>query len=303
MRVTLNEILPAAAAQQRAVAAFNIFGLDEAVRVVAGAEAQNQPVILLTSKDVLRHIPVEVLGPALRALADRATVPVCVHLDHTSSAETVYRAITAGYSSVMFDGSQLPFDENVTGTRRVVEVAHATGVSVEGEIGSVSYNEPGSSIRHQLTDPEEAARFARETGVDALAVSVGTIHKLNDTTAEIDFIRLEQIAAALEATDRFGTGDRSASVGADGSAAGYRTGTPLVIHGTSGVAENDLRRLARGPVAKFNIGTLLRRAWGTTLRYEMGTHPEAFDRSMLTSASLDAIQAAAERMIAILARP
>lgn len=277
MRANLAELLPAARSEGRAVAGFNIFGLDEAYRVVAAAEARDRPVIIMTNKEIVRAIPVEVLGPALQSVADRARVPVCVHLDHTTDIDLLERAINAGYSSVMFDGSQQPYEDNLAGTRRAVELARGRGVSVEGEIGSVSYNEAGSTIRHELTDPGEAARFAEESGVDALAVSVGTIHKLVHTTAEVDMSLLQRI--------------------------GERVATPLVIHGTSGIAEDDLRRMAAGLVAKFNIGTLLRRAWGETLRAEFQRRPDAFDRLTLTALSLDRLQEAAERMIAILAAP
>jgi len=271
-----GEMLVAASREGRAVAGFNIFSLDEAMCVVRAAEDLGSPVILMTNKDVIRRVPVEVFGPALRAVADRVSVPVAVHLDHTYSFDTVYRAIRSGYSSVMYDGSQLPYEENVAGTRRVVEVAHACGVSVEGEIGSVAYNQPGNTIRHELTDPDLAARFCADTGVDAVAVSVGTVHKLTEKSAVVDCELLERIAVA--------------------------TATPLVIHGSSGVPDDDLARMARGPVAKFNIGTVLRRAWGTTLREEILANPEQFDQLALTEAPLAALETKAREMIALLAQ-
>ena len=277
MIATLSELLAPAAREGRAVAGFNVFGLDEAVRVVAAAQAQGQPVILMTNKELVKAIPPEILGPSLRAVAQRSSVPVCVHLDHTYQFDLVYRAVAAGYTSVMYDGSQKEFRENVEETSRVVEVAHPCGVSVEGEIGSVAYNEQGSRIKHELTDPEKAARFAELTGVDAVAVSVGTVHKMVTQDAEIDHERLKRI--------------------------GSMTTVPLVIHGTSGISEGDLRIMASGPVCKFNIGTLLRRAWGETLRSQIVTDGSAFDRLTLTGASLDALQLKAEEMIAILANP
>jgi len=236
-----------------------------------------QPVILMTSKDLVKRIPVEVIGPALRALADRAQVPVCVHLDHTYNFDSIYRAVGSGYTSVMYDGSQLPFAENVERTRHVVEVAHACGLSVEGEIGSVSYSEPGNTIRHELTDPTAAARFCEQTGVDAVAVSVGTVHKLTSTSAVVDHELLASIAEA--------------------------TATPLVIHGSSGIPDTDMRKMAKGPVGKFNIGTVLRRAWGETLRDEMERQPDAFDRLSITEEPLTQLQNRAEEFIATLAWP
>lgn len=271
-----GEMLSAAAGQPRAVAGFNIFGIDEAVRIVHAAEELGQPVILMTNTDVVHRIPVEVFGPALRAVAKQVSVPVAIHLDHTYTFETVYRAIRAGYTSVMYDGSQLSYEENVARTRHIVEIAHACGVSVEGEIGSVAYNEKGNTIHHQLTDPETAARFCADTEVDAVAVSVGTVHKLTEKIASVDHELLTRIAAA--------------------------TRTPLVIHGSSGVPEGDLAAMARGPVAKFNIGTVLRRAWGETLRDEFAAHPDQFDHLTLTEAPLAALEQKARDMIALLSQ-
>ncbi len=275
MESTLSEILPAANAERSAVAAFNVFSLEEAVCVADVAESLGRPVVLMTNKDVIRRIPVEIFGPALRAVAASVRVPVVVHRDHTYPAETVYRAIRGGYTSVMFDGSQLPFEENVVQTRRIVEVAHACGVSVEGEIGSVAYNESANTIRHELTEPETAARFCAETGVDAVAVSVGTVHKLTEKRAAVDHDLLRRIAA--------------------------ETSVPLVIHGSSGVPDEDLIAMARGPVAKFNIGTILRRAWGETLREELAARPQEFDYLTLTQAPLEALKRAAREMITLLA--
>lgn len=283
MEASLPDILPTANAGRSAIAAFNIFGLDEAVCVATAAEALRRPVILMTNKDVVRRVPVEVFGPALRAVARSVSVPVVVHLDHTYTFETIYRAIRAGYTSVMYDGSQLSYEENVARTRHVVEIAHACGVSVEGEIGSVAYNGASggapdgaaASIKHELTDPERAGRFCSDTGIDAVAVSVGTVHKLTDKSAAVDHALLQRIAAA--------------------------TSVPLVIHGSSGVPDADLVAMARGPVAKFNIGTALRRAWGETLRNEFAAHPEEFDHLTLTKAPLEALKRTAREMITLLA--
>ncbi len=275
MIARLDGLLAGAVAEGRAIAGFNVFGLDEAIEVVAAAERVGAPVILMTNKEIVRSIPVEVLGPALRAVAERASVPVGVHLDHTYEFPLIYRAVAAGYTSVMFDGSQLPFAENVARTKHVVEMAHACGVSVEGEIGSVSYNEAGSTIKDEPTDPGLAADFCRESGVDAVAVSIGTVHKLTDKSAAVDRGLLAEIAAA--------------------------TDTPLVIHGGSGVPNDDLRRMAQGPVAKFNIGTVLRRAWGDSLRAEFEQNPGQFDRYTLTRAPLRALRKRAEELIALLA--
>ena len=133
MLVTLKEILT----HDRAVAAFNVFGYEDAVSVVRAAEALGHPVILMTNKDAVNFIPIELIGPMLAAMAKAATVPVCVHLDHSRDFEDIKRAVAAGYTSVMYDGSQLPYEENLRNTKEVVSYAHGYGVSVEAEIGSV----------------------------------------------------------------------------------------------------------------------------------------------------------------------
>jgi fructose-bisphosphate aldolase class II len=179
-----------------------------------------------------------------RHLADSVSVPVVLHLDHGRSLDEVRAAIAEGFTSVMFDGSALPLDENIRQTAQVAAFAHANGVSCEGEIGFVGYAGAASSA---LTDPEEAARFARETGVDAMAIAVGNVH-------------LQQRA----------TGHR----------------VPLVIHGGSGVPPDQRTHLARStPIAKFNIGTELRQTFGAVLRQTLADHPQEFDRLKLLSAT------------------
>ena len=160
MLVNLNALLPQAAAKSYAVAGFNVFGFEDARAVIQAAEKLSTGVILMANRDSLAQIPVEHFGPMLARLAEAVRVPVCVHLDHTDKEADIIRAIKAGFSSVMFDGSQLPLEENIDRTRRVVEMAHAVDVTVEGEVGSVGYNEPNKMIETVLTDPKEAGAFA-----------------------------------------------------------------------------------------------------------------------------------------------
>ncbi len=207
---------------------------------------------------------IENAASMLSLLAKEASVPVCTHLDHTYEESVVYQGIHYGFSSVMFDGSQLALEENIRRTRQVVEVAHACGVSVEGEIGSVPYDDIRPHIKTITTSPDDAVRFAHESGVDAVAVSVGNIHRLKEPTATIDHNQLEKIAAKVD--------------------------TPLVIHGTSGIREHDLLRLRKGPVAKFNIGTILRMAFGYKLQEVVRNNPEQFDRLFLMEAVMPTVE-------------
>ncbi|MBY5947778.1 class II fructose-bisphosphate aldolase [Photobacterium rosenbergii] len=252
MLVSLKELLPQAAESDYAVPCFNVFGYEDACAVVEAAEAVGKPVILACNKDVADFYGVETAAAMLLPLAHNSSVPVCLHLDHTYDEDVVYRALKAGFSSVMFDGSQLPLDENIARTRAVVDVAHALGASVEGEIGSVPYEEGRDHIKSIYTEPEDALRFAKESGADCVAISVGNVHRLTEPTCTIDFGRLDRIANMVD--------------------------IPLVIHGTSGIRDEDMQELKRTRVSKFNIGTCLRQALGHNLRDFMNAEPQKFDR-------------------------
>jgi len=267
MRATLTDLLPPAVADGYAVPCFNVFGFDEAVACVRAAETLDAPVILATNREMVAFTGVEQLGGQLGRLARDARVPVCVHLDHSDDIALIGRAVESGYSSVMYDGSQLPFAENVAACREVVAHAREHGVSVEGEIGSVPYSEGRAHVRDELTDPEEAARFAAESGVDAVAVAVGNVHRLREAGSTIDFERLARIRE--------------------------RVSRPLVIHGASGVSDADRRRLAASGVAKFNIGTSLRQSFARALRASLAADPDEFDRLTLFAPVVDALAAAA----------
>ncbi|MBC7003577.1 class II fructose-bisphosphate aldolase family protein [Photobacterium sp. BZF1] len=252
MLVSLKELLPQAAESDYAVPCFNVFGYEDAYAVVEAAEAVGKPVILACNKDVADFYGVETAAAMLLPLAHNSSVPVCLHLDHTYEEDVVYRALKAGFSSVMFDGSQLPLDENIARTRAVADVAHALGASVEGEIGSVPYEEGRDHIKSIYTEPEDALRFAKESGADCVAISVGNVHRLTEPTCTIDFGRLDRIANMVD--------------------------IPLVIHGTSGIRDEDMQELKRTRVSKFNIGTCLRQALGHNLRDFMNAEPQKFDR-------------------------
>jgi fructose-bisphosphate aldolase, class II len=274
MLVNLAEILAPAAKGSYSVACFNVFGWEDAGAVVDAASGLGAPVILAVSLDFRRFMPLEVICVMLRSLAERAPVDVCVHLDHTYDIAELERAVDLGFTSVMYDGSQLPLEDNIAGARRVGDYAHAAGCSIEAEIGSVPYAEGRPHIKSELTEVSDAVRFAGEARVDAMAIAVGNIHRLQAPRAVIDFARLEQIALAVK--------------------------VPLVIHGTSGILETDIARLARTRVAKFNIGTVLRQAFGRGLRETLARHPERFDRLEIMGEAMQTVRVEAARMIRLL---
>ena len=251
----LGEVLTDAKKDNRAIAGLVCLGWEDMRAYVKAAELENQPIIIQAGPSCRRHTPLRVLGPMMRYLAEEASVPVVVHLDHGANIDECRQAITSGFSSVMYDGSRLPLKENIRATRAVVELAHEKGISVEGEIGFVGYAEGEVSA---TTDPEEAALFAKETGIDAMAISVGNVHLQLDSETELD----EQVIQEIQSL----------------------TDTPLVIHGGSGVPVSQRAKLAASSnICKYNIGTELRSLFGSELRGLLDQNSEIFDRVQILS--------------------
>lgn len=258
-------ILADANATQAAVAGLVCLGWEDARAYAYAAEAVGVPVILQAGPSCRAHTPLPVLGAMFRHLAGEVSVPVVAHLDHGRDAEECRAAIEAGFTSVMYDGSTLPFAENVARTREVVGLAHDAGISCEGEIGLVGYVDGTPS---EGTDPDEAARFADQTGVDAMAISVGNVHLRQDAGPGLDEDRIAAITAV--------------------------TDVPLVIHGGSGVPHKQRARLARDTaIAKFNIGTELRQVFGQALRDAVSADPDRFDRVAILRETHEPVMAAA----------
>lgn len=272
---TLAEVLQPALRDGYAVAGLVVLGWEDARAYVAAAEAEGAPVILQAGPGCRAHTPLPVLGAMFRTLADSAAVPVVAHLDHGYSADDCREAIDCGFTSVMYDGSRAPVPQNIDETAAIVEMAHAAGISCEGEIGFVGYAEGEASAR---TDPADAARFARETGVDAMAISVGNVHLQQTSAAEIDLEALQAVEAV--------------------------TDVPLVIHGGSGVPADMRRRLAKtSKICKFNIGTELRMAFGQALRTAVNRDPDRFDRVSILKEIEAPVCAAARDVIRSLGAP
>lgn len=267
--VTLKDVLQPALKNGHAVAGLVTLGWEEMRAYVAAAEAESCPVILQAGPSCRDHTPLPILGKMFRHLAEAASVPVVAHLDHGYSPEDCRIAIDSGFTSVMFDGSRKPLAENIAQTAAIVEMAHAAGVSCEGEIGFVGYSGGEGSAG---TDPDEAAQFARETGVDAMAISVGNVHLQQDKEGGLDMDRIRAIEAVTE--------------------------VPLVIHGGSGVPVEQRTALARGSkVCKFNIGTELRMAFGHALREAVNHDPSRFDRVQILKETHDPVVTATRQVL------
>lgn len=273
--VTLKDVLQPALKQGYAVGGLVTLGWEDMRAYVAAAEAVGCPVILQAGPGCRAHTPLPILGKMFRHLAEAATVPVVAHLDHGYTYDECAAALDAGFTSLMFDGSRSPLTENIAQTARIARMAHDAGVSCEGEIGFVGYDQGEASAG---TDPQDAAIFARETGVDAMAISVGNVHLQQDQSGGLDEDRIAAIAAL--------------------------TDVPLVIHGGSGVPVEQRRRLAMtSNVCKFNIGTELRMAFGAALRAAVAHDPARFDRNAILQDTQAPVQAAAEIVLRAISRP
>lgn len=271
MLATLNDVLQDTKEQEFAVPAFNIFGYEDAKACIDAAEALQSSVILATNKVALDHMPIPVFGRMLVAMAEEASIPVVVHLDHATDYQTVAKALQAGYSSVMYDGSQLPLEENITNTKEIVKLAHSFGVPVEAEVGSVAYRDKYDHVETVETESEEARVFAQATDVDALAVSVGSLHRMESQEATINFKLIEEIESVVD--------------------------VPLVMHGATGISNSDLKRLAKANFGKINIGTALRMAFGESLRHQLEQDPHVYDRMELLPRAMEAVkQTAMDKM-------
>lgn len=266
---TLSDVLQPALKQGYAVAGLVTLGWEEMRAYVAAAEAEEVPVILQAGPSCRAHTPLPVLGKMFRHLADQASVPVVAHLDHGYTYEECKEALDSGFTSLMFDGSRKPLQQNIEETARIAEMAHAAGISCEGEIGFVGYSGGENSAG---TDPEEAAKFAKDSGVDAMAISVGNVHLQQDKEGGLDVARIRAIEALTE--------------------------VPLVIHGGSGVPVEQRSALARGSkICKFNIGTELRMAFGHALRDAVNADPDRFDRVSILKETHDPVFDATRRVL------
>jgi len=229
MLVNLDAVLKKAQTEHYAVGLFNTHDTDMLEAALAAAKEQRSPLICGTAEVLLPYGDLPLISPALVAAAKRASVPVVVHYDHGLTFDRTLEALKLGFSSVMFDASAKPYDENVAETREIVKIAHSLGATVEGEIGHVGSAASGDDRNGMYTTVEEAVDFQKRTGVDALAVAVGTAHGVYKAKPQLNLERLREIRAALDC--------------------------PIVLHGGSGLSDDDFRNAIRDGVAKLNIHT------------------------------------------------
>lgn len=251
MYSTLKEVLKEANDLNMAVGAFNTHNLEMLPVIIKAAVKEKTPVIVQTSCGTANYIGHKNLVSICKSMADEYGAEVVLHLDHAKDYDEIRKAIDAGYSSVMFDGSSLPLKENILGTKRVVAYAKKYGVSVEAELGTVGGTEDGIAVAQdevRYTDPADAVEFVKQTGIDALAVAIGTNHGQYKSKTNINFERLKEIKDVVD--------------------------IPLVIHGGTGVKEEDVKKVIDLGIRKFNVGTELLVGWNRESKACYDEHKE-----------------------------
>lgn len=276
MLVTLNEILTDAQEKKCAVGAFNTPNLECVIAVLNAAEKLDVPVILSHAELHENVAPLAVIGPVMIQAAKSAKVPVCVHLDHCETLSYMEQALELGFTGVMYDGSTFSYADNVANTKKAVAMAKKYGANVEAEIGTLASREGGSAVSAGpvYTDPELAVRFCRETGIDALAPSFGTAHGIYKSKPVLDLERVRVIAE--------------------------KTGLPLVMHGGSGVSEDDYRTAIRNGIRKINYYSYMSKAGSSAVAQMLREQDVTFFHDLALAAQ-NAMEENAEQAMRVFA--
>ncbi|MBM7622878.1 class II fructose-1,6-bisphosphate aldolase [Sporohalobacter salinus] len=264
--VPMSDILEKANEEGYAVGGFNMNNLEALQAIIEAAEEENSPVILQASEGAIRYIDMEYAVAMAKAAGEKASVPVALHLDHGGSFEKVVQCIRNGFSSVMIDGSELPFEENIALTNKVIEAASAVGVSVEAELGMLGGAEDDKQVEEEdatLTKPDEAVEFIDKTGVDALAVAIGTAHGVYKGEPDLDFERLDNINQKVD--------------------------VPLVLHGASGVSDADITEAINLGINKINVNTAFQQAFTAKMRKVL-EDPDVYDPRKICGPSREAMK-------------
>ena len=272
--IGLTQLLQAAVSAGRGVGAFNVFSLEHAEALVAGAAEAGTPVVLQLSQNAIRyHGSLAPIALATLALARACDISAVVHLDHATDVDLVHEAVALGVGSVMFDGSKLDYDDNVETTASVVAHCHARGVDVEAELGVVG-GKDGVHAPGVRTRPDEAVAFVEATGVDALAVAVGSSHAMTERSAALDLDLIMELRAAVP--------------------------VPLVLHGSSGVPDEEIIRAVRAGMTKINIATHLNKVFTAAVRETLLQQPNLVDSRKYLGPARDAMAAEAARLLIML---
>jgi fructose-bisphosphate aldolase class II len=261
----MKELLLAAQKGRYAVGAFNCNNMEIVQSIVAAAEAEKSPVIIQASQGAIKYAGIAYITALTKVAAENAKAPIALHLDHGTSFEQCVACVRNGFTSVMIDGSKHELENNIALTKKVIEVAHPLGITVEAELGKIGGTEDDIKVEERdalFTDPDEAAYFSRETNVDALAVAIGTAHGQYKGVPKLDFERLKQIVAKVS--------------------------TPLVLHGSSGVPSEAIREAIAIGVAKVNIDTNIREAFVEACRRVLAADAREIDPRKVLGPARDA---------------
>lgn len=279
--VGTKEMLIKAQKEKYAVGAFNANNMEIIQAIIEASEEEKSPVIIQASQGAIKYAGLDMIVAIVKTLAEKASIPIALHLDHGTDYFQNILCLRAGFTSLMYDGSALPFEENVAMTKKVVEMAHVCGIPVEAEIGQVgkmdSSDEPGvarEKIKEFMAKPEDAEKFVQLTQVDILAPAVGTIHGCREAIAKLDIPRIEKIRDL--------------------------TGVPLVLHGASGASDEELRKGIAAGICKVNIDTRIRMAFTNTVRQYLNEHPEEIDPRKALNPAKEAAKAVIKGRIKIL---
>ena len=263
--VNFNDILAKAKEGKYAIGAFNFFIKEDLEAIIGAAEEVNAPVIVMTSPSAIIHSAIPDIAHYIRKRAHLSSVPICLHLDHATDYSTIVRAMDAGYTSVMYDGSLLPYEENVKNTKEIVKIAHALNITVEGEIGRVGRSEDGEEgIGTVLSVPEKVKEYVEVTSIDACAIAIGSQHAMQKQEANLDFNRLKAIREVVDLS--------------------------LVLHGSSGVVEDELKIIGECGIQKVNIGTRLKRVFTDTMREMIARNPNLHNHVKILEACTGAVK-------------
>ena len=272
--VTSKEMLLKAQEGGYAVGAFNAENMEMVKAIIQAAEELKAPVMIQTTPSTVKYGTVDTYAAIVAAEAKKASVPVCLHLDHGSSFELAMQAIHAGYTSVMIDGSKLDFEANIAETKRVADVANALDIPCEAELGKVGGKEDDLEAEADTnTDPQEAKEFVERTGVTSLAVAIGTAHGLYQGTPKLDFERLAAIREVVS--------------------------IPLVLHGASGVPDDAVRESIRLGICKVNFATELRIAYSDGVKKYLAENPDGFDPKKYGAAGMENVTALVKEKISV----
>lgn len=267
--VTSKEMLIDAQKNHYAVGAFNANNMEIVQAIIEVAEEENAPVIVQASQGAIKYAGLDMIVSMVKTLAEKVSIPVVLHLDHGTDYYQNIRCLRAGFTSLMFDGSKLLFDENVAMTKKVVEMAHACKIPVEAEIGQIgkmdASDEPGVArerIKEFMAKPREAEKFVKLTGIDSLAAAVGTIHGCKEPIAKLDIPLIEKIRDL--------------------------TGVPLVLHGASGANDEEIRKGIAAGICKINIDTLIRMAFTNAIKEHLSQNPNEIDPRIVLAPAKEA---------------